>query len=88
MSGQGEGHPMFVNKMPRYEILSQDAMDTLDRSPVQLGSVGARGMSTPQVLAWVKDNATLYWVGSVKYPAEFSILATGKARATVYEYSS
>ena len=22
---------MFVNKMPRYEILSEEAMDTLDR---------------------------------------------------------
>src|SRR6185436_15513662 len=31
-SGQARGRtPMFVNKMPRYEILSEDAMETLDR---------------------------------------------------------
>ena len=26
----GRAPPMFVNRMPRYEILSEDAMDTLD----------------------------------------------------------
>lgn len=79
MSGQGEGHPMFVNKMPRYEILSQDAMDTLDRGWKRIVSELGIEFMKPEAVELFKAHGQRVEGDKVFFDPEFILEQVAKA---------
>jgi trimethylamine--corrinoid protein Co-methyltransferase len=83
---------MFVNRMPRYEILSEEAMATLDRGwrrivseigvefilPEAVEVFAAAGQKTEDATVWLDPDFVLEQIG--KAPREFELRARNRTR--------
>src|SRR5919199_2234701 len=83
---------MFVNRMPRYEILSEEAMATLDRGwrrivseigiefilPEAVQVFAAAGQKTQDATVWLDPDFVVEQVG--KAPKEFDLQARNPDR--------
>src|SRR3954447_11921280 len=99
-SAQLEGQHMFVNRMPRYEVLSEDALATLDAGAERLGTqVGVR-FDHPRALALFREagqtvdgDVVRFDPGflrgqAAKAPSEFALRARNRERDIVVGGSS
>ena len=83
---------MFVNRMPRYEILSEEAMATLDRGwrrivseigiefilPEAVEAFAAAGQKTQDATVWLDPDFVMEQVA--KAPKEFELQARNRTR--------
>ena len=75
---------MFVNSMPRYEILSEDAMDVIDRGWRRLVSeIGIEFLLPEAVDLLVKAGQTLEDENRIRFDPEFILEQVAKAPARV-----
>src|SRR3954452_22963760 len=99
-SAQLEGQHMFVNRMPRYEVLSEDALATLDAGAERLGTqVGVR-FDHPRALALFREAGQTVDGDVVRFdpgflreqaaqaPSEFTLRARNRQRDIVVGGSS
>ena len=71
---------MFVNSMPRYEILSEDAMDVIDRGWRRLVSeIGVEFLLPEAVEVLVKAGQTLEDENRIRFDPEFILEQVAKA---------
>src|SRR4051794_18449079 len=94
------GQHMFVNRMPRYEVLSEDALATLDAGAERLGIQEGAGLGPPRGIALVREagktvdgDVVRFDPGflreqAAKAPSEFTLRARNREREIVVGGSS
>src|SRR5580704_5542720 len=71
---------MFVNRMPRYEVLSEDAMDTLDRGWRRIVSELGIEFLLPEAVSILKDAGQIVEdENRVRFDPEWILEQVGKA---------